>query len=368
MKKLFLCLFFLPVLIGCITDFAPEVEGVQGILVVDGMITSGESVFRLSRSVGINELLRDKEMITNAVMYVERSDGMIFNATHEGEGAYHINTGDLSPSLEYRLCFSIGDRQYQSSFLKPIQTVEIDNLSFRKEGWRAPVEIYVTSNGGKESPIYYRWSYRETWEVKATLKATHYYENGKLTELDLRTPYNSYYCWGRDSSKSLLLGTTKELTENIISNKKLYEVPCTNDKVSILYHVEVSQMQLREEAYNYYRFMQDEIERTGGLFNLVMSAGDNGNIYSLSDPDETMIGYVEVTNVTKKGMYIPWDDVYEDAGEHCEVFIVRNEFVDLPWLDYFSTPKTYSTWRCVDCRMRYNATKNKPSWWPTDHL
>ena len=63
-------------------------------------------------------------------------------------------------------------------------------------------------------------------------------------------------------------------------------------------------MQLREEAYNYYRFMQDEIERTGGLFNLVMSAGDNGNIYSLSDPDETMIGYVEVTNVTKKGMYI----------------------------------------------------------------
>ena len=44
MKKLFLCLFFLPVLIGCITDFAPEVEGVQGILVVDGMITSGESV------------------------------------------------------------------------------------------------------------------------------------------------------------------------------------------------------------------------------------------------------------------------------------------------------------------------------------
>ena len=85
MKKLFLCLFFLPVLIGCITDFAPEVEGVQGILVVDGMITSGESVFRLSRSVGINELLRDKEMITNAVMYVERSDGMILSLIHISE-------------------------------------------------------------------------------------------------------------------------------------------------------------------------------------------------------------------------------------------------------------------------------------------
>ncbi|WP_455632851.1 DUF4249 family protein [Parabacteroides sp.] len=237
MKWLLLYLALLPLLAGCISDFTPEVKGVDSILVVDGMITNGESVFLLSRSVGINELLRDKEVITNAVMYVDRSDGEIFDAKHEGEGAYCINTGDLVPDLEYRLCFSIGERRYQSSFLKPVQTVEIDSLSFRKEGWRAPVVIYVTSNGGKESPIYYRWSYRETWEVKALLKATHYYENGKLTESDLRTPYNSYYCWGRDSSKSLLLGTTKELMENIISNKKLYEVPCTDDKVSILYHV-----------------------------------------------------------------------------------------------------------------------------------
>ena len=38
-------------LAACITDFTPEVKGVSGILVVDGTITDGESVFRLSRSV-----------------------------------------------------------------------------------------------------------------------------------------------------------------------------------------------------------------------------------------------------------------------------------------------------------------------------
>lgn len=40
MRKLFLCLSLLSVLIGCITDFAPEVEGVRGILV--GMLAKGD--------------------------------------------------------------------------------------------------------------------------------------------------------------------------------------------------------------------------------------------------------------------------------------------------------------------------------------
>ena len=45
-------------LAACVTDFTPEVEGVSGILVVDGTITDGESVFRLSRSVSILDTTR----------------------------------------------------------------------------------------------------------------------------------------------------------------------------------------------------------------------------------------------------------------------------------------------------------------------
>ena len=52
MRKHLKFLFFLVlILMGCVTDFTPEVKGVSGILVVDGTITDGESVFRLSRSV-----------------------------------------------------------------------------------------------------------------------------------------------------------------------------------------------------------------------------------------------------------------------------------------------------------------------------
>ena len=59
-------------LAACVTDFTPEVKGVSGILVVDGTITDGESVFRLSRSVGITDDIRSADTITNAEVSVEQ--------------------------------------------------------------------------------------------------------------------------------------------------------------------------------------------------------------------------------------------------------------------------------------------------------
>ena len=353
--------------ISCVSEFAPEVRGVSGILVVDGTITNGDPVFRLSRSVDISaDLLRDKEVITEAKMYVERDDGALFPATHEGEGVYRVLVGDLEAGMEYRLCFSRGNKEYQSEFLRPIQTAEIDSLSY-KERKGTHVAVYLTSDGRSGNSLYYRWGYRETWEVTASIWAKQYYEDGALVVSDRLSPRNHYYCWGRDTSKSLLLGTTKELSENLMLDRLLYEIPRTDEKLSVLYHVEVSQMQLRQEAYAYYLRMQEEIERTGGLFCKVMTASDDhGNIRCASDPQEPVIGYVEVATVTTKGLYIADGSLYESAEKACWVFESVSQDYQLPWVDY--DKRTYSSWRCVDCREHYNATKNKPSWWPTDHL
>lgn len=153
MKKLLLCLFLLSVLIGCITDFTPDVQSVRGILVVDGMICDGVSEFRLSRSVGILDDLVGEEGIMNAEMVVERSDGVLFPAIHVDGGAYKIETGTLVPDLEYRLTFSIDGVRYESSFLKPVQTVEIDSISYQKAGWEKPVTVHVSSHARDVNPL-----------------------------------------------------------------------------------------------------------------------------------------------------------------------------------------------------------------------
>lgn len=45
MKEFLQYMVLLLSLAGCISDFTPEVRGVGGILVVDGMIVNEESVF-----------------------------------------------------------------------------------------------------------------------------------------------------------------------------------------------------------------------------------------------------------------------------------------------------------------------------------
>ena len=359
-------------LAACVTDFTPEVKGVSGILVVDGTITDGESVFRLSRSVGITDDIRSADTITNAEVSVERSDGEIFEASQESKGAYRAINGALDPNLEYRLNISLDGKHYQSTFLKPLISAGIDSLSYQKKGREEPVTIHVSSHAGPDDPPYYRWTYKENWEVKSALYANaRQGANGQIIWHNPNTSENTYYCWVTDSSSVLLLGTADKLAENRLVAHKLFEIPSSDERLSVLYHVEVSQMQIRKEAYDYFKILQDEIERTGNLFSPVLTAGENGNIYNVSDPDELVIGYVEVASVARKemyisaeaGLYVPEEDAYHD----CEIFLVKSGQVipsDLVWYRYPDS-KTYPS--CVDCRAKPGATKNRPAWWPNEH-
>ena len=365
MKKLLLYLALLPLLAGCISDFTPEVKGTAGILVVDGMITTGESVFRLSRSISITGDSRDKDTITDARVSVERSDGMLFEARQDEKGVYKIQNGELDFNLAYRLNLTVDNKQYQSTFLKPLFTPEIDSLNYRKKGREEPVSVHVSTHAEKDASSYYRWSYRENWEVMASLYGDAGWLDGKFMLFNPHTANNTYHCWVKDSSKILLLGTTEKLAENRLMGHKLFEIASADERLSVLYHVEILQMQIRKEAYNYFKMLQEEIERTGSLFSPVMSAGDNGNIFNLSDPDELVIGYVEVASVTRKDMYLSHDmDLYvPDKVEYCEVFSKNSSMGGLAWYHYPDS-KTYP--RCVDCRQG-KATKQRPEWWTNDH-
>ena len=374
MKKQFIIYVSLALLslAACVTDFTPEVKGVSGILVVDGTITDGESVFRLSRSVGITDDIRSADTITNAEVSVERSDGVFFKASQESKGAYRAINGALDPNLEYRLNISLDGKHYQSTFLKPLISAGIDSLSYQKKGREEPVTIHVSSHAGPDDPPYYRWTYKENWEVKSALYANaRQGANGQIIWHNPNTSENTYYCWVTDSSSVLLLGTADKLAENRLVAHKLFEIPSSDERLSVLYHVEVSQMQIRKEAYDYFKILQDEIERTGSIFSPIMSAGDNGNIFNVSDPDELVIGYVEVATVSREGMFLSYDmNLYlpvVDEVAYCRIFkkgVGMGSDESMLWYRY---PETVTFPSCVDCRTKPGATKNRPAWWPNEH-
>lgn len=365
MKLKEILLALLCILPGCVSDYTPkEMKEVSGILVVDGFITNGESTFILRRSVGITDQIYNEETVDNALLRVECSDGTYISGQHAGEGKYVVPMGDLNPQLEYRLHFSIGDEIYQSDYITPLVTVGIDSISYSKEEPGKPVYICVSAHDDNDKSPYYRWTYNETWEVKAALFANAYALDNIIYPYDLKTSNNIYYCWGRKASNSILVESTEKLSANVINQKKLIEIPCDDDKLSILYHVAVTQTQIRKEAYHYYSVLRNTVEQTGGLFSPVLSAGLEGNIRCLTNPAIPVVGYVDVSTSTKLERYVDDKDLYEPIDMKCKGY-EPIEHPDWPWYSY---PDLVSESRCIDCRKRPNASKDKPDWWPTSHL
>ncbi|MDR2811246.1 MAG: DUF4249 domain-containing protein [Tannerellaceae bacterium] len=357
-------------LAGCINEFIPkDIREESGLLIIDGAITDGESVFTLSRSVGISEKLSEEVMIDHAVVAVESNDGARIPATFGGEGRYLAQTGSLDTNLQYRLSVEVDGETYQSEYLSPIITAEVDSIFPMKKEEGEPVYICLSSHAPENSSKYYRWKYHETWEVKAELYANARWNDGPGEEEVIfhsrYTSENTYYCWGRDSSKSLILGNTEKLNRNIVSQQKIIQIPCDNDKLSILYYIEVEQMQIREAAYRYFSDIQERAERVGDLFSPVLSAGLRGNIRCVNDPEQMVVGYIDVSTTTRKERYV-WEKegLYEFPGLRCRMIYEwggKGEAI-------FSYEHSRAPYQCVDCREKEHASKLKPDGWPTDHL
>ena len=391
MKYLFLSIGLVCLLVSCIDEFIPRgIEEMRDILVVDGMIQNGESVFRLSYSVGITDTLDGSKAINNAEVYVESNDGMRTPALFTGNGTYIAQTPALDSEKEYRFSAIINGELCESDFLSPVISAEINSIFPVKKGSNESVEICVATYDLDNSSKYYRWTFRETWEVKAELYAHARYledENGnvidrsQLIEHSLFTSENTYYCWGRDSSKTFHLASTEKLSENRITQQKLVTIPCDHDKLSILYHIKVEQMQLREAAYKYFADIRELVDRTGDVFDPILTIGVRGNINYPGKPDRMVIGYVEVATVTSMDRYI-WerDGFYEPQPHMCASYTVpvggtfetymtwNRDFLGYQRAYYNEEPLTSSDKRCVDCRLKENASKLKPPEWPTDHL
>jgi hypothetical protein len=374
-------------LTACIDPF--EMEGSKssgGILVVDGTVSSGVTVVNLSRSAAMNEEINKEVEVDGATLFVECSDGSVSAASvYAGGGRYEIETGVLDTARQYRLRISLDGWEYASTFLKPLITPAIDSLSVSKHGKGEPVYINVSTHGEGDEVSYYRWKYTERWEFKTELFAVAGYHDmasfWTFIAYHRDTPRNTYYCWGADST--YVAGQSANLAGNVVVNHKLFEINPSDEKLSILYYVSVEQQLIREDAHLYLTNQIRNATQVGGLFGHIPAEMD-GNIKCLDDPQLPVIGHVEVSTPTYADIFIPEREggLYEPPVGDCGDMVVFNYTDnDLGALLIHSiiiktaenergviegTIVSLAPRRCVDCTMR--GTKNKPSFWPTDHL
>lgn len=381
MKRLYIILlmFVAVCATSCVYDFDPEIEGEEGLLVIEGDILAGEMTYV---DVTLSQKLNEKAGIFHlqAGVWVEQKDGTIFYGYRSGVN-YIIDTRDLDVNQQCRLCVSNSTYgRFCSEWLDVLKSPEIKDITYKITDDRENMNFYVSTGSDGQGSGYYRWTASETWEYHVEYYATHYYDVRSESIVPFEGENNTYYCWNSDFISSLMIGSTEKLKEDKIDDLYLFSKHNDDMRLQYVYSVNLVQRAISKEAYSYWDTMLKNSDDVGGLFSPQPSEL-RGNIYCENDPDRQVLGYISASSVATKRVFFHSNEMrfYKPPKrEEVELIEIPEEerktryIVDqMRVYTYYETEMMIYTdrftWlprKCVDCTF-YGGNKNKPDYWPT---
>lgn len=357
--------------IGCLDPYESPISDLKtDLLVVDGFLNSskGEAIVKLSKATA----LADKggsPPVLNAEVRIESESGGTFPLVEKPGGSYERTGLAISMEQRYQLYIRTTDgKEYRSDLVELKESPSLDSVTWKPkpEG----ITIFANAHDVSGSTRFYQWIFTETWEYTSRYVSFLKLVNG------LPMVRNSdefiYLCWNTERSSELLIGSTEQLSEDVVSEFPLISIPRGSPKLSRKYSMLVQQRALTEEAYNFWLELEKTTENLGGLFD-PMPSRVSGNIHNINDLTEPVLGYFSGGSMQEKRIYIEFYDLPEyllyvpsstcqlDSLSYSEVRMLGPGYL-LGSLDFDTGLYTRSTIDCLDCRAA-GGTVTKPAFW-----
>ena len=282
----------------------PAIAGTNGYLVVAGVINPGSdsTIIKLSRTVNISSKTTTKPVL-GATLNVESDQHTTYPLTETGNGFYSAPGLNLDKTHTYRLNIKTADnKQYQSGFEQVVITPPIDSLGFNITTIPdTGIQIYANAHNSNSAPRYFRWDYNENWQFFSKY-ISNYISNG--SSMVQRTP-DQYVstCFSSDASADIVLGSTVKLSQNVIYQNPLIFISSKSEKIESKYRVFVRQYALTSSAFTFWTNLKKNTEQLGSIFDALPSEIP-GNIHCITIPSEPVVGYISVSTVQTKIMFI----------------------------------------------------------------
>jgi hypothetical protein len=369
---------------SCKEKFVPNLQSpATGYLVVEGFINSGQepTTITLTRTT---KLYDSADIIyeNNATVNILGENNEMFPLFEIGNGRYVSSSLNLNNNEKYRLQIKTSDnKEYLSDFTAVKHTPDIDSITYVRNN--DGLKVYINTHDASNNTKYYKWNYEETWEFHSAYLSVLEYFKDPFTNQILGVGYRNalhlpettiFKCWQSNTSKNINIGSSEKLTADIIY-LPLYSIAPASQRLSVLYSVLVKQYALSHDAYLYFEKIKKNTEQLGSIFDPQPSELQ-GNIHCTTNPSETVVGYVDVSEEKSQRIFIKNSDVpgwNYDAG--CQLNIIKNQpdsinsrgsgtiptgphtIVQLSIVDFYASAET-----CVDCTL--SGTNIKPPFWP----
>jgi hypothetical protein len=385
--KYFATFLFITFLAGsCKIEYRPPVESPKtGYLVVEGFINSdgGPTTITLSRTLKIYDDTTRDNREHNAIINIQGSDNESFPLHETGDGVYTSAPLQLDSNEKYRLYIKTQfGKEYQSDYSSYRTTPDIDSLSWKRDN--NGVRVYISTHQDRVQPGYYFWKYDETWEIHSTYYSSlkYAYPPGSLIPYGVTGRNQSglpdttlYKCWIDAPVTNINIGSSEKLSRDNIYFPIMLIEPQSR-KLSVLYSIKVFQYSISKERYNYLKILKTNSEEIGSITGPLPSEL-TGNVHCITNPNETVIGFVEVSQEKQsERLFISNNEVPNWGYKmQCIQWIVQNDpqsvsenanlYPTTPYeygaggvKSFFATPEI----NCMDCRLLGSPVK--PDFWP----
>lgn len=287
---------------GCKEKYTPTITAANpNYLVVEGVINSGadSTIVKLSRTVSISgRSVVNPEL--NAIVSVESDQNVSYPVLPAGNGKYAAPPLSISSSGKYRLKILTSDgNEYLSDYETVIPNPPIDSINFTVGA--KGINIYTNTHDPDNNTHYYRWDYKETWKFHAQYQSL-FITTGDTLVLR-RQDQQIYTCFANNTSSTIVLGSSAKLVRDVIYENPLTEIASTSEKLEARYSVLVSQYALNKNEYAFWQNLKKNTEQLGSIFD-PQPSNLKGNIHCTTNPSEQVIGYIGVTNIQKKRIFI----------------------------------------------------------------
>jgi hypothetical protein len=362
---------------ACRESYVPPV-GASAVsrLVVEGFINNGSDSTIISLTRTYNLGVDDTASATpelHAQVQVQGEDNSSYALAETGHGKYAAPGLILNNSVRYRLHIrTSGGKEYGSDYVTLKPSPQIDSISWKPVN--GDIHIYANTHDPQNASVYYRWTYSETWQFHSVYPSMYIYTGDTV----LPRGFDSIYtCWKSDNSTNTLLGSSVNLSRDLIAEAPMVTIPANSWEIGVEYSIGVTQYVLTPDAYDFWLNLQKNTEQIGSVFSPQPSE-TAGNIHNLADSAEQVIGYISGGTMSKQRIFIKPDQIpgwqIENYPNLCLEFGISGQKDSLKYylgrVGYLIidqspfVPIRYSVSDpfCIDCTLQ--GSNIKPPFWP----
>lgn len=305
---------------SCTEQYVFQNTDFESALVVEGTITNElkNQTIRVSQVYQLEET--GPKFETGANVFVTDDQGNEYQFEEKDTVYASISAFKAEPGRKYQLKIKTKEGKNYTSDEQILTTeTKIDKVTATVatvEGQRG-VQINVDSYDPAKTSKYYRYEYVETykiiapkWDFRKTVLVSNPDPGSPTGEAIAIIPrnYESQTCFSTKKSDKIILNTTNSLSEDRVHYPVRF-ISNQNYIISHRYSIFVKQYVQNLAAYTFYKTLND-LSTSGNILTPKQPGFFYGNIKSVENPTEKVIGFFEVSSVSSERIYFNYADLF----------------------------------------------------------